>query len=446
MRRTKGLFFIVVALFLGSVFLSGCGKDTESSSQDSQVTLKLWIKPGPGAKEAEVRFFEERIERFEEKYPNIKIDSQVSPYSGSEYPQRLAAMIPSGQGPTAFRMYENSMHDYIKSGYVAELTPYIKSWPLKDKVIPSLWGSAQHNGKTYGLPNDFYVKVLFYRRELFSEAGMDPDSPPKNWHELIEYAVKLTSRANNQYGFALLTGEKMSGWYFQDYVWQAGGEMMVQEGEKWRPAFASKEGALALQFYKDLRWKYNVIQQNVLASFIDLQNDFATGRLAMFVSDPGNYGGFKEKFGMTVEQVGMAPQPAGPTGIVANQRGGGYWCINAKASKAEQDAAWKWLEFITSKEEKIAEWKFKAEQGKLAPEATIYQDLQQSDHVHLPASWSSGITEAMNMSRPEPAAPHYMEVKGLTDEAIQKVLLDKNADPLTELKRVVAIAIHKYYR
>lgn len=446
MRREKAWILVAVVLLLGTIFLSGCGKDSETRQQGSQVTLKLWIKPAPGTAEAEVKFFEERVKRFEEQYPNIKIDAQVSPYSGPEYPQRLAAMIPSGQGPAAFRMYENSMHDYIKSGYVADLTPYLENWPLKDKVIASLWGPAQDTEKTYGLPNDFYVKVLFFRRDLFKEAGLDPDLPPKDWQELIEYAVKLTNRAKNQYGFALVTGEKMSGWYFQDYVWQAGGEMMVQEGDKWKPAFASREGAVALQFYKDLRWKYNVIQQNVLASFSDLQNDFATGRLAMFVGDPGYYGSFKEKFGMTADQVGMAPQPAGPTGIVANQRGGGYWCINAKASKAEQDAAWKWLEFITSKEEKIAEWKFKAEQSKLAPEAAVYQDLLQSDHVDLPASWSSGITEAMNKSRPEPAAPHYMEVKGLIDEPIQKVLLDKNADPLTELKRVAAIAINKYYR
>jgi multiple sugar transport system substrate-binding protein len=446
MRRSHVLILVVASLLLAGIFFGGCQKKSISSTQESQVSLKLWIKPGPGTQKAAVEFFQERVKRFEEKYPNIKIDAQVNPYSGPEYPQRLAAMIPGGQGPAAFRMYENSMHDYIESGYVADLTPFVNEWPFKDKVIFSLWGPAKVDGKTYGLPNDFYVKVLFYRRDLFTKAGLDPDKPPENWQELADYAVKLTNRSKNQYGFALVTGEKMSGWFFQDYVWQAGGEMMTQKDGKWRPAFASSPGADALQFYKDLRWKYNVIQQNVVASFSDLQNDFATGRLAMLVGDPGYYGSYKEKFGLTTEQMGMAPQPAGPTGIVANQRGGGYWCINAKASKTEQAAAWKWLEFITSKEEKIAEWKFKAEQGKLAPEATVYQDLQQSDHVNLPASWSEGITEAMNKSRPEPAAPHYMEVKGLTDEPIQKVLLDRKADPLTELKRTAAVAISKYYR
>ncbi len=444
MKQSRWLLIGFVIALLGAL-LAGCSDQTTKTS-DGQVQLRLWLKPAPGTSQAAVDFYEQRLARFKKKYPHIQVVDQVNPYTYAEFPQRLASIIESGGGPAAFIMVENSMQDFIKSGYVEDLAPHMKSWNLRREVIADLWAAVKSGRKVYGVPTQFYVKVLFYRPDLFKAAGLDPQKGPATWQEMADYAVKLTDRSKNQYGFGVLTGQKMSGWYFQDYVWQAGGEMMVEENGKWRPAFDSPKAARALQFYKDLRWKYNVIQTNVLSQLGDLNNDFATGRLAMLVAPPSSYGGMKDKFGLTSEQVAMAPQPAGPSGLQVNQRSGAAWCVNVNASPEEKEAAWKWIEFIVSKEETIASWKFNEAQDKLTPDISVYNGFSQSDYVKVPASWSQAMSMAMNNSRPEPNAPHYMEVKGLTDTPIQKVLLEKAANPSAELKKAVAEAIRRYYQ
>ena len=54
--------------------------------------------------------------------------------------------------------------------------------------------NSQTGGKTWGIPFQRSTIVLYYNKEVFKEAGLDPNRPPATWKEMVEYAQKLTKR------------------------------------------------------------------------------------------------------------------------------------------------------------------------------------------------------------------------------------------------------------
>ena len=60
--------------------------------------------------------------------------------------------------------------------------------------MPTAFEVASYNGNKYGIAIGIEASFLLYRKDMFREAGLDPQNPPKNWDELLEYAEKLTVR------------------------------------------------------------------------------------------------------------------------------------------------------------------------------------------------------------------------------------------------------------
>jgi sn-glycerol 3-phosphate transport system substrate-binding protein len=93
--------------------------------------------------------------------------------------------------------------------------------------------NSQTGGKTWGIPFQRSTIVLYYNKELFKEAGLDPNRPPQNWREQVEYAQKLTKRDASgnvtQWGIQI-PSSGFPYWLFQALAVQAGTNLMNQAG------------------------------------------------------------------------------------------------------------------------------------------------------------------------------------------------------------------------
>ena len=66
-----------------------------------------------------------------------------------------------------------------------------------DQFYPQLMDAMMYEGHAYGLPYVTDTRILYYDKDAFAEAGLDPEAPPETWAQLVEYARKLDVKKDN---------------------------------------------------------------------------------------------------------------------------------------------------------------------------------------------------------------------------------------------------------
>lgn len=455
MKRIISLMLVFVMLF--SV-MTACGSQTETSTESStaavssaaatttqveeepawktqQVNLVTWDYPPEGPDKETVLA---RFKAFEEKYPNIKVEHKLfQPQPGADRIEFTTAMA-GGNGPD---MYGGTpyvtMKQWIAQGFFHPLDEYLDKWEETQYLQPSGMKIGTVDGKRYGVINLITPFVLGYRVDNFKKAGLDPNKPPQTWEEYIQYAQKLTDESTGQYGISLM-GSAIADWWFQFYVWQAGGDVTTVENDGTVKLRIAEQPVIdALQYYKDLKWKYNVIQKNTMMEFGDQAKDFALGKASMIIFTPEWVPWFTS-LGMKQEDMMIAPMPKGPAGVNTVSVSGGFYTINADISKEKKDAAWEYIKFLCDREFTIKKLKDMEAANVKYPTIPIYTNLKIQDYIkNIPDSWVTAFNAATESSREEYALVE--DIRPYFVNAIQAVLVNKDADPKTELEKAAAI-------
>jgi len=66
---------------------------------------------------------------------------------------------------------------------------YYNAWDGKDEYQKKAYSKGMYKGEFYGLGYHWDPRIFVYRKDLFKEAGLDPEQPPRNWEELKDYAI-----------------------------------------------------------------------------------------------------------------------------------------------------------------------------------------------------------------------------------------------------------------
>ena len=132
------------------------------------------------------------IPLFEKENPDIKVNLEVVSYAEKE--AKYATEIQAGAGPDLIHLAGYSIRNFVESGYLLDVTPFIQKEPagFLDQWYPHLVELFKYQDKQYGLPSDYMAMILAYDKKLFTEAGLDPNKPPKTWDEFLDYAKKMT--------------------------------------------------------------------------------------------------------------------------------------------------------------------------------------------------------------------------------------------------------------
>jgi len=277
----------------------------------------------------------------------------------------------------------------VAAAALVDLKPYIEKAGVNlNDFYPELLKIDRYGDKIYALPVSTNNLELFYNKDLFKAAGLDPEKPPKTWDELVEIAKKCTDPAKGISGMELYTqtGEGLT-WQFQVYLWQAGGDFLVDDYSK--PAFNSPAGKQALQFWVDLIQKYKVAP---LAQW----GLFGQGKACMVMDGSWMVGIWREQAPF---DFGTAPMPIPPGGQPATNMGGEHLAV-FKTTPEKQQAAWEFVNWLTSTETQI-EWdtqtgfmpvrdsvaksdKYQAWLKQTEPRLTAFVDNQRYAHARPP--------------------------------------------------------------
>jgi multiple sugar transport system substrate-binding protein len=252
---------------------------------------------------------------------------------------KLQAATAGGDAPDLAAADLIWMPKLAQSGAIAPLDELIPAAGGDlSAFYPALMQAGALDGKQYGLPVSTNNLELFYNKELFTKAGLDPNKPPTTWDELREMAKQCTSANDGVYGMELFTepGEGLT-WQYQVYLWQAGGQFLTDDLSA--AAFNSDAGKQALQFWVDL------LQTDKSAPLAPW-GQFGQGAACMAMDGSWMVGGMSAD---PPFDFGTATMPIPTNGKAATNMGGEQLVIFAQ-DPAKQAAAAQFMTWLTGAE------------------------------------------------------------------------------------------------
>jgi sn-glycerol 3-phosphate transport system substrate-binding protein len=289
---------------------------------------------------------------FEKANPGIKLKPI---YSGSyqESITKALTAVKSGEPPVMSILLSTDMYTLIDEDAIVPFDPLIKTADDKawlKSFYPAFMENSQTGGKTWGVPFQRSTIVLYYNKEMFKEAGLDPNKPPENWTQMREYAQKLTKRDASgkvtQWGVQI-PSSGFPYWLFQGLAIENGAQLMNAAGTQ--TYYDKPEVIGALQYWLDLINKYKVHPEGIV-EWGTTPKDFFERKVAMIWTTTGNLTNIKNnaKFDFGVAMLPAGKQRGSPTG-------GGNFYIFAKSTPAQREAAFKFIKWVTSPE-RAAQW------------------------------------------------------------------------------------------
>ena len=289
---------------------------------------------------------------FEKENPGIK----VKPIYAGTYQETIVKALTahkSGEPPVTSVLLSTDMFTLIDEDAIVPIDSVAtsaddKAW-LKS-FFPAFMMNSQTGGNVWGVPFQRSTVVLYWNKELFKEAGLDPNKPPATWTEMLAYAQKLTKRDasgnTTQWGIQV-PSSGFPYWLFQGFTTQNGVELMNPAGDT--TYYDKPEVIEALQFWVDLGRKHRVMPQGVV-EWGTTPRDFFERKIAMMWTTTGNLTNVKNnaKFDFGVAMLPAGKRRGSPTG-------GGNFYVFKKSTPQQQQAALRFIKWITSPE-RAAQW------------------------------------------------------------------------------------------
>ncbi|WP_067174416.1 ABC transporter substrate-binding protein [Microtetraspora niveoalba] len=412
----------------------GGGRPAASAGADAAVTITVGCQP-PKSNPKERAQWDADVAAFQKLHPNITIESK-DPFP-CIVPETFQAKLAGGEMEDVFYVYYTDVQRIIAAGQAADITPYIDTITTLKDMRPDVLSVFKSGEKIYGVPRTNYSTGLVYNRKLFTQAGLDPDSPPKTWAEVREAAKKIAALGPGYVGYGEYSAGNTGGWHFTSALYGRGGEMVTPDGKK--AAFNSPEGKAVLENLKQMRWTDDSMGTKQLLRWEDLMRMMGSGKLGMMIGAPDVVKAVNNDFKGKFEDYGVTSLPEAKSSL----SGGDGYMFNPKATPEQIKAGLQWLEFkfLTPGQGQFDYERAKADglpvglpetdlYGSAAPGAKINEDRRQFatvpvDHFQSYVDGSANIAFKL-----EP--PKAQEIYAVLDTAMSAVLTreDANIDQL----------------
>lgn len=263
----------------------------------------------------------------EENTDGITVEMDIS----SDFDSQLSTAFAAGTGPTM--ILSSSAYRFTYGDYMQDISDMFDKTNLDEAdFIRSYLDYCSEGDSLYFVPFQIVGYYMYWNKDLFQAAGLDPESPPATWDEWAEYAQKITDESKNVYGSGIS----------YDYTYQIahimqrfGGLAVTKEGEGWKANFAGNSGyADFLNMYKEMVDNgYNPLEA-------DTDSMASAGQIGMTVGGPWVTAGL-DTAGVN---YGIGLIPTGAAGDMNSVEVLGF-SVTTAASDAEKAAAYKFIEW-----------------------------------------------------------------------------------------------------
>lgn len=311
---------------------------------------------------------------------NIEIQMDIMP--NDQLQQKLPAAIATGAAPDLVLFGVENIAPYVSNDSLVDISDF---WDVtgvdKSNILENVLELSYVDGKLYGAPMQYNVSYLYWNKDLFEEAGLDPEKAPATLEELTEYAVKLTKPEKNQYGLALPTSVT-----YMQFLWANGGD--ANDPNTNTNLLNSEENVKTLTWLQDLTVNKKVSPGNITGPEADTM--LQAGQIAMYMSGPWQINGLREQ-GIN---FGIAPCVAGSAGAFS-PAGGCSYVIPKGTEESHKLAAYKFMQYWLT-DDVLKEWSQR--NGFPVWSKTLLEDPEiQSDEVLSAISKATEIGRSYNL-------------------------------------------------
>lgn len=331
---SKSRFGIAAALAL---LVVACAPSRESS--DSRIVIRYWEK-WTGFEAQAMRVV---VEEFNASQDRIYVEYS----SVSQIDRRLMLAIAGGVPPDVAGIWGHVLPVYAENNALTPLDSFAEAKGVgREDYIPVFWDICSYRGHLWALPSTPGSLALIWNKDLFREAGLDPNTPPRSLEEMEAFNENL-SRLDSD-GRLVAAGHLPAepGWWPAVWGWTFGGDWMDADGTlqvhtpetltafKWIASYPERYGAANLMSFRD-----------GFGNFASPQNPFFTGRVAMVMQGPWIYN-FIQNYAPDDFEWGVAPFPSsdperlGPVSLVETD------VLVIPAGAAHPEAAFEFIRYL----------------------------------------------------------------------------------------------------
>ena len=391
------------------------------AQKDQEVKLSgLFVDPGDRWKSLLPSALNELRSRHSDL--NIQINYTVYPYNDARV--QMLNTLGNKNSIDIISLDQIWLGEFANKSYVIDLTDRVNKWGgLSDWYQANLDGNL-YNGKVYGIWAWTDIRSIWYWKDLFNQAEVDPETL-KTWDTYVQSAKKLNSRLEqlNKSGIELVGGPgSQNEWY--PFLWMLGGEILEYKsghpikGSYWFPAYNGTEGVKALRFFKEL------IDAKVKPITIDFEKEFANKKYAEMLGGswlPGYFSNLsKNEF---EEKIGIIPMFPVPTEGTQNASIMGGWLLSIPDTSRNKELAWE-LITIMLKPEILSP--VLAKYGYLPTQMSIGEGPY-SDELRKLIPYYDQLIKLIPEGRGRPNIPEYPQIADHLQEAINSVYENKKS-------------------
>lgn len=329
------------------------------------VDLEFYFPVAVGGAAADT--IEQLTAEYAEANPDVNI---TAIYAGSyaDAGQKALTAARGGTPPQLSVLLSTQMFALIDEDVIVPFDDYVSEEEKAAWIggfYPSFMENSQTGGKTYGIPFQRSTPVLYWNKEAFKAAGLDPDVAPANWDEMVEMgkALTLKDEAGNvtQWGVRIPSAG-FPYWLFQGLSTPAGAILANSDGNKVN--FNDAKVVEALEYLVDLSKTHEIMQPGSI-EWGPTPKAFFEGEAAMVWTTTGNLTNMRNNapFDFGVAMLPAKERRGAPTG-------GGNFYLFKDSSDEQKEAAVDFVQWITAPEQ-AATWSIAT--GYIAPRAETWE-------------------------------------------------------------------------
>jgi multiple sugar transport system substrate-binding protein len=313
----------------------------------------------------------------------------------------MKAAQAAGKAPDVWTVSYNQVANDAKLGQIQALNDLMDQ-SVFDDLYPNMKDFVAVGDKFYAYP--WLVEpstVLYYRKDLFKAAGLDPEKPPTTWDELLADGKKLTQKGVFGFSTAQVAGDL--GWSSWGLQYNAAGHLPITDD--WSKADMQNDGYKKLLSFYQQAYQSGIMPKQQLSGYTDA-TPFGQGKIAMEANGSWAIGQLRNSFKDMVDKVGVAPMPTidgNPNNTTATL-GGWALAVDGKSEHAKEAAAY--ISYMLADDPNVVLDYFRGAQfSKFTPRKSVDQAMQ-SDPVASKDEVRAMIAEKIvPYSKPEPIYP-----------------------------------------
>ncbi|MBB6734993.1 ABC transporter substrate-binding protein [Cohnella zeiphila] len=315
---------------------------SESVSAAKPVKLTWWHSmTGPGAEA-----INKIVSDFNASHPDIQVQA-VFQGKYDDSLNKLKATLGSSEGPDIIQVYEIGSRFMADSQAITPMQKFIDqdSFDLS-QLEPHILQYYTVDGKLNAMPFNTSNPILYYNKDAFKAAGLDPEKPPTTYEEFEKDAKALTKKGQAGASIAIY------GWFMEQFFANQNADYLNNGNGRTSPATESLVNADA--GVNTLTWWKRMIDAktatNLGRNTDDTDAAFAAGQIAMTLDSTASLRNIVNQVGGKFEVgTGFLPRPASANqgGVVVG--GASLYIMNNKPED-EQQASWKFIKYLTSPE------------------------------------------------------------------------------------------------